>query len=88
MSMISYQMSANPLYIYLKKHYCPQCKCKMKIVYKSKYFSEKEVKPIDTSIGEVTFLGDLEIRSPWFLCPSCGKEVSIDEMRQIDKKKA
>ena len=75
-------------YTNLKKHCCPTCNEKLEVIKVSKVVNSKsqEAKNYDFSLGDSFMVGDVEFIWNEFYCPVCDKRVSIDEMKQIEKK--
>ena len=77
----------NPLYVNLKKHYCPDCKAKLEKQKVSKIVNSRseEAKNFKFEFGESFMIGDVKFIWTEFYCPTCEKRISIDEMRRIEK---
>lgn len=78
----------NLFYIFLRKHYCPECNSKLIIGYNSEYINPKspEGKRI-RSFGEVTYItkSDVEIRTCFFECSKCDFKIGFKEMKELEK---
>ena len=75
------------IYTIFKKHYCPKCKTKLTRIKTSKIVNSKspEAKNFDFSLGDGFMVGDVEFIWKEFYCPICGKRITIDEMKRIEK---
>ena len=84
---IKYIYDANPIYVHLKKHYCPQCGERLKLRYVSKIVNSKsaEAKNYDFSVGDTFFVGDVEFRTRYFYCPSAIFEISFKAQKKYEK---
>lgn len=79
---------AGPIYIYLKRHICPQCGSRMSTSYKSEHIPMKEARhrkrpmPID---GIPICEDRYEIRHPIFWCSYCDHTMAISEMKKWER---
>lgn len=80
-------LNGDILYTYLKKHYCPDCSTKMSRMKCSKVVNSKssEAKNYDFELGNVFLSGDVEFTWVEFQCPKCYRQISINEMKRIEK---
>ena len=85
---VKYLYNMNPFYVHWKKHYCPKCKNKLTIKYKSEVVNSKspEAKYYDFSVGDTYFVGDVEFRTSYFHCDKCGFSIPFSEMQKLEKK--
>lgn len=77
----------NPFYVNLKKYYCPECNeilGKTK-VYKIVNSNSPEAKNFDFHTVDNYMIGDVKFIWTEFLCPKCNRQISIDEMKHIEK---
>jgi len=81
--------SVNPFYVYLQKHYCPQCNLVLKVKYDSKIVNSNssEAKDYNFIIGDSTARGDVEFRTNFFFCQNCELGIPFDEMKKYEKEK-
>ena len=86
-TMIRYKLEFSPIYTFLKKHYCPKCNSKMSISYTSRVVPLKEMKPEERPFGELPLSVDVEIRTPYLICPVCDYKISFKEMKAYEKNK-
>ncbi len=79
----------SPLYVHLKKHFCPECNRELERVKVSKIVNSKspEADEFDFQAGDTYMIGNVKFIWTEFRCPVCGKQFAIDEMRRIEKKK-
>lgn len=83
---IKYIYSANPFWLYLRKHVCPNCNAKVKRQYSSKIVNSNspEAAEYDFSLGDTYLSGDVEFRTRCFYCPNCKRDISIQEMKKYE----
>ncbi len=86
---IKYIYNENPLYVHLKKHFCPQCNTKVELKYKSKIVNSNspEAKQYDFSLGDTFLVGDVEFRTRYFYCPQCKLDISFQQMKRYERLK-
>lgn len=82
---IEYRLPVNPIYIYLKKHFCIDCSEKMEIRYNIEIDPNKRISYF--AGGQFCFTDGLEYRTPYFKCPKCGFQISVEEMKACEKAK-
>ncbi|NTW95539.1 MAG: hypothetical protein HGB31_02845 [Erysipelotrichaceae bacterium] len=79
----------SPFYVNIKKHYCPDCHSLLSKTKVSKIVNSKspEAKEYDFSSagGEGYMFGDVKFIWTEFKCPSCGKQISISDMKKIER---
>ena len=80
---IKYIYSGNPFYIHLKKHFCPNCKSRLKRVKTTKVVNAKSFEAKKYEIDPYT-IGDVKVSIVEFFCPVCEKQISIDDMKKIE----
>ncbi len=77
------------IYVYLKKHYCPECKSKLNPVKISKFYpiNSPEANYLDVKIDTI-HSEEEKVQVIWneFNCPKCEKNYTIDEMKLIEGK--
>ena len=71
------------LYTVFKKHYCPDCKSRLKRTKTTLVVNAKSEEAKKFDIDPYT-IGDVKVHVVDFHCPVCGKEISIDEMKKIE----
>jgi len=71
-----------PVFTYLKKHYCPQCGHRLKVITVSKVVNSDstEAYKYDWSYGDLFLEGNVE-----FICPKCNFQISIDRLYAYEK---
>ena len=76
-------------YTLFKKHYCPNCATKLTRIKVSKIVNSHspEAKNYDFTSGDSFMVGDVKFIWKEFFCPLCKKQISIEEMKQIEKSK-
>lgn len=79
----------SPFYVYCKKHYCPDCNTLLSKTKVSKIVSSKspEAKEHDFSSagGDGYMIGDVKFIWTEFLCPNCGKQIPVKDMKMIER---
>lgn len=75
-------VSSNPFF-FSKKHYCPKCSEKLKVIKESKIVNSNspEAKNYDFSMGDTYLSGDVKFIYKKFECPKCKVRFSVDEIR-------
>lgn len=77
----------NPDIVYISwtKHYCPNCKNKLKTVKVSKIVNRNspEAKDYDFS-SDIVLTGDVEFIWKEFECPQCHKHYSVNELKKTE----
>ena len=79
----------NPIYVHLKKHYCPDCNSllnKIKVSQIVNSNSEEALK-FDFEFVDTYMIGNVKFIWTEFKCPHCGRQISVEEMKQIEKGK-
>lgn len=76
-----------PFFVHLKKHYCPRCSANLEIITISKKVNSNslEARHFNFYAGDVCLYGDVLFIWEEFRCPKCGKHISVEEMRRIEK---
>lgn len=84
---IKYIYSANPIYVYWKKHYCPECRVRLTIKCSSRIVNSEslEAKGYDFSLGDTKLEGDVEFRKCYFWCEKCQKRITFEQMKEIER---
>ncbi|MBO5785685.1 MAG: hypothetical protein J6R45_00015 [Clostridia bacterium] len=74
------------IYTVFKKHYCPDCKVRLKRIEVSKIVNSKspEAKKYDLSMGDTFMTGDIEVVWKEFQCPNCLRIISVKQMKRIE----
>lgn len=77
----------SPFYVNWKKHYCPDCNTMLSKTMISKIVNSRspEAKDFDFHTLDNYMVGDVKFIWTEFLCPNCGKQISIKEMKKIEK---
>ena len=80
---VCYMPTIDPIYVYLKKHVCPECGTKLKTTDDSVIINSNspEAKNYDFS----NQVGDVEFRMMYFECPGCRFTISFDEMKKLER---
>ena len=84
---VKYIFEANPLWVYLKKHYCPVCGEKLEVRFSSKMIcaTSPEAKHYDLSLGDSFLVGDVEFKEKCFFCSKCAKNITFNEIKKSEK---
>jgi predicted RNA-binding Zn-ribbon protein involved in translation (DUF1610 family) len=80
--------SAGLIYIYIRKHNCPECGHVLTVKYTSKIVNSEspEAKYYSFIALDGTRLrGDVDFREPYLQCQSCGYSISIKDMKIYEK---
>ena len=78
----------NPFYVNLKKHRCPVCRSQLMKIKVSQIvnFSSEETANFDFEFVDTYMIGNVKLIWTEFKCLQCGKQISIEEMKQIEKR--
>ncbi len=71
------------LYTVFKKHYCPECKARLKRTKTTLVVNAKSEEARKFDIDPYT-IGEVKVRVVDFHCPVCNKEISIEDMKRIE----
>ena len=77
-----------PFYVNWKKHYCPECHEKLEKIKVSKIVNSRSPEAADfdfLNTCDTYMIGNVKFIWTEFQCPACGKQISIDEMKKIEK---
>ncbi len=76
------------LYIWFKKHTCPQCGVKTERVKISKIVNSEsaDARKYDFSLGDGFMVGDVEFIWYAFECSNCKQRFSVQEMKKTEKR--
>lgn len=79
----------SPIYLYLRKHHCPNCEHLVKVVKKSTLVSagsaEARQLGLDYSmVGGVYQSGEITVIWKEFECPHCNSRITVEEMKAIE----
>ena len=73
----------HPFFARHKPHFCPKCKTEMELIQCSKIVNPKSEEAagfdFDGMFGDTKFISDA------FQCPKCGFQISIKDMRALEK---
>lgn len=77
----------NPFYVNCKKHYCNDCGKLMEKIKVSKIVNSNSAEANDYNFHFVDsyMIGDVKFIWTEFQCPKCKKQITIDEMKRIEK---
>lgn len=78
---------ANPFYVHMKKHFCPECGSRLVIRHMSEIVNSEspEARDYDFSVGDTNLVGDVEFRKKYFYCSQCELEISFRKMKLIER---
>ena len=79
----------SPVYVNIKKHYCPACHNLLKVVKVNKIVSAgtNEAKNLGLDynmVGGVYQSGQIKVIWKEFECSKCNRRISLDEMKRIE----
>lgn len=77
----------SPFYVNFKKHFCPHCSTLLQKVKVSKIVNWKseEAKDFDFHTFDTYMIGNVKFIWTEFYCPKCNQNITIDEMKRIEK---
>ena len=83
------RISKSPLFVHLKKHHCPDCNSLLNKIKVSKIVNSEssEAKDFDFETLDNFMIGNVKFIWTEFKCPRCGKQINVEEMKQIEKGK-
>ena len=85
---IKYLYDSTPWYVFVKKHYCPNCGTKLIVTYEDTIINSNahEAKEYDFSFGDSYVKGNVKFRKGRFYCSACCKYISFQEMKTYEKR--
>lgn len=77
----------SPFYVHWKKHFCPACNERLRIIKVSRIINSKseEAKDYNFHTLDNYMIGNVKFVWKEFQCPKCKRQFTIDEMKQIEK---
>ena len=77
----------SPFYTNFKNHFCPECHAKLDKIKCSKIVNSNssDAKNFDFETLDGYMVGNVKFIWLEFKCPNCNKQLSIDEMKKIEK---
>lgn len=79
---IVYNYSHNPIYVHLKKHFCPKCGIKLAVKFSGIVDEDKRVSFYGPGISIVD---GIEYRTPYYHCSNCQTDISVKEMKKLEQ---
>ena len=88
----SYEYGLGPIYMYLKKHFCPDCNVRMDTAFTTETLSAKESLKqgygIRTTGNKIRIsVGETDVRTYYFYCPKCYRRIYPEEMKRIEARR-
>ena len=76
----------NMFFVYLKKHYCPQCGSKLLRQKVSRIINSnsKKAKNYDFEVADITVKGNMKFTHIEFHCSVCQKYYTVKEIKEND----
>ena len=76
----------DPFFVYLKKHYCPQCGRRLVIKKVSEVIcsDSQAAKGRDFEIADITVRGNVKFTHIEFFCENCQKQYTVKETKAND----
>ena len=73
----------SPLFVYLKKHFCPVCGDRLSRVKVSRvvHSESPEAKDYDFEVADITVRGNMRFTHIEFRCDRCGKNYTVKEQK-------
>ena len=80
-------VNSNPFFFF-KKHYCPKCSEKLKVVKESKIVNSNspDAKNYDFSLGDTYLSGDVKFIFKMLECPKCKTRFSAEEIKKQNRR--
>jgi len=87
MSMGKKRLYSDIIFTRIKKHFCPNCGEKLSLITCSKVINSKseESKKLNFVLGDTFMVGDIKFIYDEFKCNKCNFQVSVKELKQIEK---
>lgn len=86
MRTINVIFDKNPFYIFVKRHYCINCGCKLKPVHMARSLLKEDTQG-DEYRGLKHAYGEIEKVNFIFKCSNCNEIISPNEMYEHEKKR-
>lgn len=88
MKNIKYTVT-HPIFVFMKKHFCPHCKAALTVETAHHLVNSRseEAKNYDFSTEDGRMIGTVDFRNPYFSCPNCHAEFSVEELWKRRKEK-
>lgn len=88
MKNIKYTVT-HPIFVFMKKHFCPHCKAALTVETAHHLVNSRseEAKNYDFSTEDGRMIGTVDFRNPYFACPNCHAEFSVEELWKMEKGK-
>ncbi len=83
-----FQLEASPYFLFVKKHYCINCKCKLERNKQKQYFFEtsdeaKKLKSNALYTFDSAPVGSIYVYKFVFICDCCKKTYDVKTMKQL-----
>lgn len=77
----------SPIYVKLKKHFCPECNTLLRTVKMAEIISadSPEALKYNFRMGNTYMVGNIKVIWTEFRCPNCCKQISISKMKEYEK---
>lgn len=81
---IVYQSDSGYFYVYLRKHYCPKCKTRLKVDYTEVFYDKNsaQAREYKWACNTLIFFSDVEVRTKCFYCLKCHEYISFADMKK------
>lgn len=78
---------SNLFYLYFKKHYCPNCSERLRIIKVNKVINSKskEAEKFDFQNIDNFYVGNVEFIWDELKCYQCGYQTTIKNFKQLEK---
>lgn len=78
---------SNLFYLYLKKHYCPNCGARLVLIKMKKVINSKseEAKMYDFQNVDNFYIGNVEFIWDELKCYECGYQATIKDFKKLEK---
>lgn len=80
---IFYSDKVNFFYRYLKKHCCPECGRRVQTRYMDKNINSDSPEAEEYDFPDTE--GGIKLRTIYFYCPDCKKEISLKYMKSFEE---
>ncbi len=79
-----YESGYGPIYMHLKKHYCPDCKVQLDTACSTETLTGWAAREEMRHSSFNSFSKEVDVQTKYFFCPKCYRRIKPKEMRMIE----
>lgn len=79
-----YESGYGPIYMHLKKHYCPDCKVQLDTARSTETLTGWRAREEMRHSGLNSFSKEVDVQTKYFFCPKCYRRFKPKEMKMIE----